>query len=207
MAMPLDYARSLGEAARDNPVPTALIGMGTLWLMLGGGPAVALRKMGIGESGSATRRADEPSAASTASRLDAAVHDGLDAASRAASGAGTIASRAGSRASESGIDVIATLRDGFADMVERRPLVLGGLGLAAGVGVAAVLPSVAAENGLGDAVGSLKDSVRDGFDAAVSRAREEAKAQGLTPEAASDALSALGDKVSHVAKGAIDDAL
>ena len=105
-------------------------------------------------------------------------------------------------------DLVSVVLDahGFNDLLERRPLLLGAVGLAVGAGVAAALPRVALEDAMAGSLGDLKASVRDGFIDAYARAANEAHAQGLTLEAASEALSAVGDKVADVAKGAVHDA-
>ena len=72
--------------------------------------------------------------------------------------------------------------------------------------MAAAVPLIAAEQALTDAFGDLKGSVRDGLGSAYDRATAEARAQGLTIEAASNAVSSVGDKISDVAHGAVNDA-
>ena len=71
----------------------------------------------------------------------------------------TAARTVSEHASDGTADIIATLRESFADLLKRRPLVLGALGLAVGAGVAAALPHIAAEQVLTDALGELKGSV------------------------------------------------
>ena len=254
-AAPASYARDLIEAARDNPVPTALIGMGLMWMVMGGDTSSAFRKvrdlgaaattsLGAGSSkvvdsasslaasvseaastgldtaadrasevkSSAKRQLDggSTSAVSAGSGVTASVRDKLDSAANAASDVASRSqasvSRMGSQASDGAADFIASLRDGFADLLDRQPLVIGALGVVIGASVAAALPRIAAEESLTGTFGALKGSVRDGFVGAYSRAADEARAQGLTLDAASDAVSDIGSKVSGVAKGAVSDA-
>ena len=100
-------------------------------------------------------------------------------------------------------DLIGTLREGFAGLLEQRPLAVGILGLAAGAGLAAVLPRIAAEDALTGPASSFARHVRDEVSEAYERGVAEAKAQGLTPEAATEALSDVRSKVSDVAKTAM----
>ncbi len=253
-AAPTGYARDLIDAARDNPVSTALIGMGLAWMVMGGDTSSALRTVrDLGSSAAAKLDAGRQSVVDGASLLAASVSDttsaglataadqaseikssakrqldgasagtsvgsgvmasvkgGLGSATQAvgdvASSTQATASKLGNQASDGAVDLIATLRSGFADLLDRQPLVLGALGFAVGAGVAAALPRIAAEGSLTDAAGSLKASVREGFVGAYARATDEARAQGLTLDAASDVVSDIGAKVSGVAKGAVSDA-
>ena len=134
--------------------------------------------------------------------VSAVMHDARDfASSTAASG-----SKAGGQAVAGTGDLVASMRDGFADLLRRQPLVVGAIGLAVGAGVAAALPRIAAEDALVETVGGLKDSVREGFSHAYARAADEARAQGLTPEAAAQAASDVGEKVTDVAKTTLEEA-
>ena len=254
-AAPSTYARDLVDAARDNPLPTALIGMGIAWMFLGGSTDAVFRKArGVGQrtsagfsTGGRTMSDGVSSIVATASKaasagLDAAtdhasnigsmekdhlakpsssavsagsglistLSDNAESASHVAgdvaSGATTAVSKMRSQAGERASDLIIELRDGFADLLERQPLIVGALGIAAGAGFAAVLPRIAAEEALDETVAGLRQSVRDGFVGAYYRAKDEASAQGLTPEAASDALTTIGGKVSTIAKSAAADA-
>ena len=137
---------------------------------------------------------------------DQTLASAADVAGGTAAHARAMVSRIGDQASDGTAGLIATLRETFADLLERQPLALGVLGLAIGAGVAAALPPIAAEQALTDAFGDLKGSVRDGLGSAFSRATAEARAQGLTIEAASNAVSSVGNKISDVAHGAVTDA-
>jgi hypothetical protein len=102
-----------------------------------------------------------------------------------------------------GNDVQRTLADAF----ERQPLLLGALGIAIGAGIAAALPETEIENKLaGEASDAVKEQARemlsstaDQVKTATSRALDDAKARGLTPEAAGDAMHATAEKLSKVA--------
>ena len=88
------------------------------------------------------------------------------------------------------------LQQTLAEMFDKQPLLLGAVGIAVGAGIAASLPASNVENRLmGDTADSLKDKAQELWDETARRAEsmaakglEEAKAQGLTPEAAGQAL-------------------
>ena len=88
-------------------------------------------------------------------------------------------------------------------MFDKQPLLLGAVGIAVGAGIAASLPASNVENRLmGDTADSLKDKAQELWDETTRRAEsmaakglEEAKAQGLTPEAAGQALRGVTEKV------------
>ncbi len=248
-----DYARDLVEAARDNPVPTALISMGITWMMIGGSTSSVFRKArDVGQTATASlgaggrkvvdaasslaatasetasagldtiadRASDVAStassqlskgssqAASAGASIRASINDGLEATTRSlgASDIETPVRKVSSQAGGSAADMLGALRSGFADLLNRQPLVLGALGLAVGASVAAALPHIAAEDALTETVGRLKGSVRDGFSDAFDRASNEARKQGLTPEAASNAVADIGAKAAGVVKAAASDA-
>ena len=102
------------------------------------------------------------------------------------------------------------LKDAFA----HQPLLLGAIGLAVGAGMAAGLPTTKIESDLaGDAADSVTAQVKDFASQQLDRVtetakrtldgvREEAVAQGLTPEAVKDSAAAIGEKVKTVAKAA-----
>ena len=249
------YTEDLLEAARENPLPTALIGIGIAWMITGGNTTSVFRKMRnlggtaastigaggqkVGDGASAlaasikgsvsagsTSTAEgaseitsaakqhmndgSASVASAGSGIAASISDGFDSATQAvghiASGTQAHVSGMSRQARDGTVDFVATLRDGFADMLDRQPLVLGALGLAVGAGVAAVLPRIAAEDQLTGTIDNVKGSIREGFVGAYSRAKDEARAQGLTLEAATDAVSNIGAKVSGIAKDTAADA-
>ena len=156
----------------------------------------------VAEGGSSAMSAASNHMGPTSDGVRATAHDIRDSAY------GTLASggKLGGQALGQTSDMIGTMRDGFADLLQRQPLAIGALGLAIGAGVAAALPRIAAEDALAETMGGLKNSVREGLSDAYERATNEARAQGLTPESLSRTAAAVGDKVTDVAKGTIDEA-
>ena len=106
------------------------------------------------------------------------------------------------------------LHSNLKDTFARQPLLLGAIGLAVGAGMAAGLPATKIETEFaGDAADRVTAQVKDFASEQVDRVtetakrtldavKEEAVAQGLTPEAAKDGAAAIGEKVKTVAKAA-----
>lgn len=159
------FARNLGGAVRDNPLPVLLIGAGLGWLMLGQGAS--------GQSGASQRAAprvypygqEHPVAASDAagetggSLGDVATRLGSyvgDAASRVAEAGSSLISGAkegGESVTEGaaavGQGAAAATREAWSsasDLLETQPLLAGLLGVAVGAALGAALPRTQAEN-------------------------------------------------------------
>ncbi|BDA85199.1 hypothetical protein Sa4125_27410 [Aureimonas sp. SA4125] len=156
--------------------------------------------------------------AENASSLAGGVARGYEAAASYASDATAYvgstahdASRAGSRMVRSQAGQI---QQTVGDFFEDQPLALGVLGLALGAGVAALLPATDIEREyLGETSDAVKDQARAAAGeklgeaknlagAALDEIAREAKAQGLTTEAAKDQAADLKDRFSQVASAA-----
>lgn len=241
------YTQDLVAAARENPVSTALISMGALWMVMGGstsglfggvrsvgrsaanGLDAGRRQVGSGVSSLASAVADVASTgygavadrvsglgAAGGERLDhlasgtrgagstaaSSAHEGLASVQDQAGSWGTAAAssarRVGSQAADQTGDMFGTLQERFSILLQERPFVVGVMGLALGAGVAAALPRIAVEDALVGPVGSFRDQVRDVVSGSYQRAADEARTQGLTPEAASEALADVRDRVTAV---------
>jgi hypothetical protein len=146
----------------------------------------------------------------TAGQAADAVSSIYDATTNAASHAVDTASNAATSAAhamqEKGTRWGSTFQQNIGELFERQPLLLGAVGIAIGAGIAASIPATEAENKvMGEASDLLRDAVSDKATQArgmVDAAVQEAKAQGLTPEAAGEALRKIGEKVG-VAQDAI----
>jgi len=248
-----DFVNALQDAVRENPIPAALIGMGVLWMFMGGSSTSL-----IGSGGrksifrTARQSAEELGGAvrGTAARVGPAVSHVVDAAAEKASqvtggvgqasaaagerasqaagqAAGAVASaydattNAASRAAESianattsathamqatGTKWGSTVQQNIADLLERQPLLLGAVGIAIGAGIAASIPTTDAENkAMGDASDFVRETVTEKaaqVKGMADAALREARAQGLSPEAAGEALRTIGDKVGAIAQAA-----
>jgi hypothetical protein len=193
------FVRDLGEAARQNPLSAALIGMGVLWLFTGGGTAERAGKL-VGRSG--------------LDRIPDAANDAFETApSTAKSGTGAIGERRDG--SVGALDsATRTVRSNLTDVFRAQPLALGAIGLAIGAGIAAALPPSEMEAAY---LGETSDTVKAkaGEFAAEQTARvttvagavmgavsEEARRQGLTVEDAKSAASGISAKVGRVVDAA-----
>jgi hypothetical protein len=244
-----DFFNSLQDAVRENPISAALIGMGMLWMFMGGsntslfgggGRKSIFRGVGQGaeEVGSVgrdtaarigssvghaaetvshvARGVREASAtiaehgSRTAGQAADAVASAYDATTNAASrAADTLSNTATSAAhamQETGTKWGSTVQQSIGELFERQPLLLGAVGIAIGAGIAASIPATEAENKV---MGGASDFVREAVSEKAAQVKEmadaavhEAKAQGLTPEAAGEALRAIGDKVGVLAQAA-----
>ena len=236
------FISALQDAARENPVSAALIGMGVLWLFMGGSntslfggggrksifhKAASYPEHAVGDVGSTSRQVAENTAdaasqiggavrqASTAvgdvaSRTGAQAADVLSSAYKTATdiaseSTGVVAnatSTAARAVQEKGAALGTVVQQNLSDLFNRQPLLLGALGVAVGAGIAASIRTTAAEErAFGEASDSVREAVAEKTEALkemAAAAVNEAKAQGLTPKAAAEALRMVGDKVAEV---------
>jgi len=251
-----DFIGELNEAIRQNPLPAALVGVGLLWLfmggakntVLGGASRSLLGGLGAGAQqagGAAYRGAREVGGAissgasavaetvgQTGSQATAMMRDAVngvrgiagqtaerasETADAAYNAAGDMVASAGEMMSSATASGSRAVRDGgsefgegfqqiLADTFARQPLLLGAVGLAVGAAIAASMPASSTEKRLmGETADALKEKAQDLATEAAKRAEtlasrglEEAKAQGLTPEAAGKALRGVTEKVVGV---------
>jgi len=107
-----------------------------------------------------------------------------------------------------------TLQGNLKDTFERQPLLLGVIGLALGAGMAAAVPPTQLETEYaGDAAEKMTAQAKEFATAQVDRVtaaaertleavKDEAAAQGLTPQATKEGVAAVGEKIKTVAKAA-----
>jgi len=206
-----NFLGDLQNAARDNPVSAALIGIGAVWWLSGraglrpDGPALREATRSVGE---AARGYGENIAGAASSAMDAGrrmASDVADRTSKFAEGLTDHLPRAGSSAYDN-------LRSRISDMFEQQPLLLGVVGVAVGAGLAAALPQTEFE---GQALGEVSDRVKstlsdvastqadrasDLVGNVVDAARTEAGRQGLTPDGLKAAAEDISQKVGRVAE-------
>jgi hypothetical protein len=249
-----DFFNSLQDAVRENPISAALIGMGVLWMFMGGSNTTLLggggRKSifrGVGQGaeevdgvvrdttarvGSSVGHMADAAAETishvaggvreasatiaehgtrTAGQAADAVASAYDATTNATSRTGDSLSNAATSAAhamqETGTKWGSTVQQSIGELFERQPLLLGAVGIAIGAGIAASIPTTEAENKV---MGGASDFVRDAVSGKAAQVKEmadaavhEAKAQGVTTEAAGEALRAISDKVGAVAQAAV----
>ena len=193
-----EYVQNLGAAAKNDPIPLALVGVGIAWLMLSNGPRRdsfdADSRSRVGDL--ASTAADHASAAATAvgdtaSGVAASVKGTLssvkDKVSQTTQRISDTAQSARDRArrvGDSARQVGSTARHGaervrgsYAYLVNEQPLALGAIGLALGVALAAAAPRTRTEDDLlGDTSDRLKNDVKEAGREQLGRAKHAAAA-------------------------------
>jgi hypothetical protein len=151
----------------------------------------------------------------TVSDASASVNETASQAYDAVKGAAAVSvsktkTAAGEAASTRG--VATSLQGNLRNTLERQPLLLGAIGLALGAGMAATLPRTDMESEFaGDAADRVTKQLKDFTSEQVDRAtetakrtvevvKEEAAAQGLTPQGAKDGAAAVVEKLKKVAQ-------
>lgn len=163
-----EFARNLGGAVRDNPLPVLLIGAGIGWLMLSGGssaPERTLHRISPPQRIPPERGEHSSVVSDAVERVGEMAGAVGDAATRASSYVGDAASRAVeagsdmiSGAKDSGIGASRRAREGWSsasELMETQPLLVGLLGVLAGAALGAVLPRTQAED---DLIGEAADA-------------------------------------------------
>jgi hypothetical protein len=222
------FVRDLGEAARQNPLSAALIGMGVVWLFTGGrtaemaGEFVRRRrfdrtsdaahdavetarstvKSGTDTIGEPVTAAKEAPRDGSAGRLNSAIGLGHDYADTATE---YVSSMPGAAA-----EMFDMARSNLSDIFRVQPLALGAVGLAIGAGIAAALPSSEAEAAyFGETSDTVKEKAAEFATEGVERATglagkvmravtEEARIQGLTVDGAKSAGGTIREKAGRV---------
>jgi hypothetical protein len=225
------FVRDLGEAALQNPLSAALIGMGVLWLFTGGRtaerPGEFVRRSGFDRIPDAANDAFEAARSTFSSGADAigdrmtsakdSLRDSsvgvLDNANRGGRDYADTASEYVNSMPGAG-EVLETVRSNLADVFRAQPLALGAIGLAIGAGIAAALPPSELETTyLGETSDTVKAKAADFAAEQTARATtvagavmgavtEEARKQGLTVEDAKSAAVDISSKVGRVADAA-----
>lgn len=135
------FASNLGAAAKNNPLPLALIGLGLAWLWAGGSRRAGYLESaeGPGRAGSAARRAGDAvsSARERVSGATEAARERYQGAKDKVVNLSEAARRQADRA-----------RGGYDRMLREQPLALGAVGLALGAIAAAATPRTQAEDEL-----------------------------------------------------------
>jgi hypothetical protein len=211
------FGQDLIKAAQDNPIPAALIGMGVLWWFSGGSQTSLSGANLAGPGGSALQgvsRVANQMAESGKSVIDAASATATDAggevadaSSRTLESAGASLSSAAENAQRYGF---AMQRD-LADLLERRPLALGAIGLCLGVVAATAFPVTDAEKEIfGETSDSLKEQtkamVSDGASDFADSVAQAAGNEGASVSGAAAMGKTAVKKAEAVAKRAIDAA-
>lgn len=220
----VDVLGTLSDAVRANPMSAALIGMGALWLFMGGNRvalsgagdrqslfgAVADTATGVGRTAThAAHQVGDALSATTgaiSSTVSSAVNEVADDIEAAARRAGnmvsgtaqwsTEAGRFGARYSSS--SPLGNLQDNLRDLFDRHPVSLGIAGIAVGAGIAASLPMTDKEREvMGEASEAISSKVSELTAQAkdlAASAMDEADKQGLNTRNLREVGQALANK-------------
>jgi len=190
---PAEFLHNLRHQVVANPLPLTLAGAGLAWLMLANGRATAVRADGDGRTAERMRDA----AHRTSEGASQLAHDAAETAASLRAGVAETAASLRETAHQataklrSGGEAVTHGASAAAQFGREHPMVLLGLGLAAGAVLGAILPATEAENRLmGEGSDKLKDSVaetaREQLDkaervgeAAFASAKQEAERQGM----------------------------
>jgi hypothetical protein len=203
------FIHDLGDAARRNPLSTALIGMGMAWLFSGqaaGAAREAVRRTRIDQIPDAAADAFDTAGSTVKSVVDTVGEFGRGRADALSDYARSLP--------ESGSELMENARDNLQELFRTQPLALGAIGLAIGAGIAAALPTTELEREyLGETSDAVKEKaqefasdqtarMKEVAETAITAATEEAARQGLTVEGAKSAASDLSAKVGRVVDAA-----
>jgi hypothetical protein len=208
-----DFVRSLGDAARRNPVSTALLGMGVLWLISGGKPVDAATKLAkrgydrlpngatdwledgaqsvqrsVGAIGHRLSDVGDNAGSMLESATSKARETGsaaLQRASRMTSDVTDVASEFARDLPSRSADLFSSARTRLNEMLDEQPLLLGAVGLAIGAGIAASLPATRIE---AQYFGDTADEVKQKAVAFVGEQAEHLKGS------AEQVLNSFGDE-------------
>jgi hypothetical protein len=224
-----DFLDNLKEAVRENPLSAALIGGGALWLLIGNerlknaAASVSAAAAPLADIGADLRSPKFTNSPPTVPEIDHGslqhgghtLREAPSAASEAASGAAnaikdrlgegvTYARESFSKAAEAlpPKETMAKVQSSLSDLLERRPLVLGAIGLAVGLAVASAFTASDLEN---EWVGDVSDRVKEDLKAragAVSHSVREAS-DTLKAEL-SDIGSEAVDRLHETGRNAIN---
>jgi hypothetical protein len=225
----------LAAASRENPLAAALVGGGALWFLIGNEKLKRAGRLATAAtSASATSSADDTGAAASKTRRTEAPPTAPDIDNASLNGVGKVgalADRAAETISETatkvkggldagtaharesaanlggilGTESFATARSSLTDLLERRPLVLGAIGLAIGAATAGAFRTSDIENEwLGQSSDGVKANLRSRADAVSQSVREAAdtlKSEfGDTAAEAADRLKQAGIDAAAAAR-------
>lgn len=173
-----EYISNLGESAKQEPIPLALVGVGLAWLMLSSGRESRTTGHVTADDLAARARA---SADSVADGVRGTISSVRDTAARTSHRIGDTAHRIGdtahaareraSQLSAAARERAVQMRHGYERMVNDHPLALGAVGLAVGAVLAAATPRTREEDRLmGHASERMKNTAREAGKEQLDRA-------------------------------------
>jgi hypothetical protein len=196
-----EYVTNLGQTAKNDPLPLALVGVGLAWLMMSDGRhrngAARPHPANMADDGDASTLRDGAASvrdkmSDLGDKVSAGTRGTVQRLSDTAASARERAQRVGEAARQGGERVGDAARYGrervrgaYDYLINEQPLVLGAIGLAAGVLLAASAPRTQREDEL---LGSASDRIKDD---AMAAGREQLN---KVKSAAASARDATVDK-------------
>jgi hypothetical protein len=181
-----EYISNLGTAAKQDPLPLALVGVGLAWLMMSGSRArsrydAVPDDAGTAEAG-AKLRAVAANVKDTAAQASHKITDIAQGARERARQAGDAARHGAER-----------VRSGYAHMLDEQPLAIGAIGLALGAALGAAAPRSRTEDRW---IGDTSERVKEGL-GQVGRERIEKIDQATRETVALDRQRSERESVSE----------
>lgn len=154
-----DFARNIAMRLENNPIPTVLAGVGLVWLI------------------TASRQPSTHHGQSLKSSSRDAAERTKEAGHKVAEGASDVMHRvsdASRQTAESARDGLHNAREGYTQMLQERPLLVGALAVAAGATLGALLPRTSTEDRV---MGELSDRGADALKAKTEEKLQAAQSQ------------------------------
>ena len=217
------FVRDLGDAARNNPISAALIGMGAVWLFASRSQrgAELIKRSGIERLPDAARDAW----AGASSNIRETAGEATDTVRRHGGRAVDQMTEAGKRLVQSASESVDDLPDRAANLVDdakdsltqlfkSQPLAIGAMGLAIGAAVAAAFPTTETEaeylgetsefikQKAGELAGEKVERVVEVSEKVADAVADEARQQGLTVDGLKSVATELSDKAGRTAGAA-----
>ena len=206
-----EYFSNLGQAAKDQPLPIALVGVGLAWMMmtngrvresrhdsralgdtLGSAAASAGERIGEGVDAMSSRASELTGKVSgAASQLASQTRDAAQRTSQSLAAAADATRARAAQVGEATRESAQKLRNGYDRLVSEEPLALGAIGLVLGAVLAAAAPRTRPED---EWMGSSSDKLLDDAKRVGTEKLQEVK----------DAISEASERASE-AEGARDD--
>ena len=212
-----EYLSNLGRAAKEQPLPLALVGVGLAWMMmtngrsrgsvtdgrafgdaLGSAAADARSRAAEGAEGLRSRAGELSGKVSdAASQLASQTRDAAHRTSQGLSEAADAARARAAQVSEATLQGAQKLRSGYDHLVNEQPLALGAIGLALGAVLAAAAPRTRQEDEwMGGASDKLADDAKragkeklDEVQSAVAEAADRSTEENDERDAEADRLA------------------
>jgi hypothetical protein len=202
-----DFGQRLSDAIVDNPIPAALVGMGVLWLFMGGDRTTISQIRGdsasLGNGKNLARKAGSKLADTGKQTGEALLEAGSSAASTVSetatelvSGATEAVTEAAAAAQRGGTQLASGLQRDLSDFFERQPLAVGVLGLVMGAAIGSAFSTTQVEaETFGEASQALKKEAEDLVSAGLDTVHQTATAE--TVRSGAQKVAAVAESTLH----------